>query len=278
MTVAWQPAGSYEDIRLEWSEEGIARITINRPHKRNAFRPRTVAELGDAFARVRDNPRIGVVLFTGAGPAADGGWAFCAGGDQSVRGDGGYVDEEGLPRLNVLDLQRQIRSLPKVVIALVAGYAIGGGQVLHLLCDLSIAAENARFGQTGPRVGSFDGGFGAGYLARVVGQRKAREIWFLCRQYGAEEALAMGLVNAVVPLEQLQAEGVRWAREVLQHSPTAIRCLKAAFNAETDGLAGIQELAGQATHLFYRTAEGQEGRNAFLEKRVPDFSAEPWLP
>ena len=264
MSVAWQPAGSYEDIRLELSDVGIARITINRPHKRNAFRPRTVAELCDAFARVRDNPRIGVVLFTGAGPAADGGWAFCAGGDQSVRGDGGYVDEDGLPRLNVLDLQRLIRSLPKVVIALVAGYAIGGGQVLHLLCDLSLAADNARFGQTGPRVGSFDGGFGAGYLARVVGQRKAREIWFLCRQYGAEEALAMGLVNAVVPLEQLQEEGVRWAREVLQHSPTAIRCLKAAFNAETDGLAGIQELAGQATHLFYRTAEGQEGRNAFL--------------
>ncbi|MFN4867031.1 MAG: 1,4-dihydroxy-2-naphthoyl-CoA synthase [Cyanobium sp.] len=278
MSVAWQPAGSYEDIRLELSEEGIARITINRPHKRNAFRPRTVAELCDAFARVRDNPRIGVVLFTGAGPAADGGWAFCAGGDQSVRGDGGYVDEDGLPRLNVLDLQRLIRSLPKVVIALVAGYAIGGGQVLHLLCDLSLAADNARFGQTGPRVGSFDGGYGAGYLARVVGQRKAREIWFLCRQYGAEEALAMGLVNAVVPLEQLQEEGVRWAREVLLHSPTAIRCLKAAFNAETDGLAGIQELAGQATHLFYRTAEGQEGRNAFLEKRPPDFSAEPWLP
>jgi naphthoate synthase len=278
MSVVWQPAGSYEDIRFELSDEGLARITINRPHKRNAFRPRTVTELCDAFARVRDNPRIGVVLFTGAGPAADGGWAFCAGGDQSVRGNGGYVDEDGLPRLNVLDLQRLIRSLPKVVIALVAGYAIGGGQVLHLLCDLSIAAENARFGQTGPRVGSFDGGFGAGYLARVVGQRKAREIWFLCRQYGAEEALTMGLVNAVVPLEQLQEEGVRWAREVLQHSPTAIRILKAAFNAETDGLAGIQELAGQATHLFYRTAEGQEGRNAFLEKRPPDFSAEPWLP
>jgi len=278
MSVAWQPAGAYEDIRLELSSEGLARITIDRPHKRNAFRPRTVVELCDAFARVRDNPRIGVVLFTGAGPAADGGWAFCAGGDQSVRGDGGYLDEDGLPRLNVLDLQRLIRSLPKVVIALVAGYAIGGGQVLHLLCDLSIAADNAVFGQTGPRVGSFDGGFGAGYLARVVGQRKAREIWFLCRRYGAEEALAMGLVNEVVPLDQLQEEGLRWGREVLQHSPTAIRCLKAAFNAETDGLAGIQELAGQATHLFYRTAEGQEGRNAFLEKRPPDFSAEPWLP
>jgi len=276
--VRWKRVGSYEDIRLDRSDEGIARITIDRPHKRNAFRPRTVQELCDAFSRVRDDPRLGVVLFTGAGPAADGGWAFCAGGDQSVRGDGGYVDEDGLPRLNVLDLQRLIRSLPKVVIALVAGYAIGGGQVLHLLCDLSIAAENARFGQTGPRVGSFDGGFGAGFLARVVGQRKAREIWFLCRQYGAAEALEMGLVNAVVPLEQLQDEGVRWAREVLQHSPTAIRCLKAAFNAETDGLAGIQELAGQATHLFYRTEEGQEGRNAFLEKRSPDFSPYPWLP
>ncbi|WP_094559516.1 MULTISPECIES: 1,4-dihydroxy-2-naphthoyl-CoA synthase [Synechococcales] len=276
--VAWQPAGSYEDILFDLCEEGIARITINRPHKRNAFRPRTVQELCDAFSRVRDNPRVGVVLFTGAGPAPDGGWAFCAGGDQSVRGEGGYVDESGLPRLNVLDLQRLIRSLPKVVIALVAGYAIGGGQVLHLLCDLSLAAENAVFGQTGPRVGSFDGGFGAGYLARVVGQRKAREIWFLCRQYGAQQALEMGLVNAVVPLAELEAEGVRWALEVLQHSPTAIRCLKAAFNAETDGLAGIQELAGQATHLFYRTAEGQEGRNAFLEKRSPDFSDAPWLP
>ena len=278
MGVTWQAAGPYEDILLELSDAGLARIAINRPHKRNAFRPRTVHELCDAFSRVRDNPAIGVVLVTGAGPAADGGWAFCAGGDQSVRGDGGYVDDDGLPRLNVLDLQRIIRSLPKVVIGLVAGYAIGGGQVLHLLCDLSIAAENAVFGQTGPRVGSFDGGFGAGYLARVVGQRKAREIWFLCRQYGASEALAMGLVNAVVPLEQLQDEGVRWGLEVLQHSPTAIRCLKAAFNAETDGLAGIQELAGQATHLFYRTAEGQEGRNAFLEKRPPDFSDAPWLP
>ena len=276
--LTWQPQGSYRDILFDLSDAGIARITINRPEKRNAFRPQTVSELFDAFSRVRDNPRIGVVLFTGAGPAPDGGYAFCAGGDQSVRGDGGYVDEDGLPRLNVLDLQRLIRSLPKVVIALVAGYAIGGGQVLHLLCDLSIAAENARFGQTGPRVGSFDGGFGAGYLARVVGQRKAREIWFLCRQYCAAEALEMGLVNAVVPLDQLQEEGVRWAREVLQHSPTAIRVLKAAFNAETDGLAGIQELAGQATHLFYRTAEGQEGRNAFLEKRPPDFSSEPWLP
>ena len=276
--VTWQPWGQYEDVLLDRSDVGIARVAINRPQKRNAFRPRTVAELCDAFARIRDDSSIGVVLFTGVGPADDGGYAFCAGGDQSVRGDGGYLDEQGLARLNVLDLQRMIRSLPKVVIALVAGYAIGGGQVLHLLCDLSLAADNAVFGQTGPRVGSFDGGFGAGYLARVVGQRKAREIWFLCRRYGAEQALSMGLVNAVVPLQELEAEGVRWAQEVLQHSPTAIRCLKAAFNAETDGLAGLQELAGQATHLFYRTEEGQEGRNAFLEKRDPDFSASPWLP
>jgi naphthoate synthase len=276
--VVWEPLGDYVDIRCERSSEGISRITIARPDKRNAFRPRTVRELCDAFSHLREDPQIGVVLLTGAGPAADGGWAFCAGGDQSVRGDGGYVDEDGLPRLNVLDLQRMIRSLPKVVIALVAGYAIGGGQVLHLMCDLSLAADNAVFGQTGPRVGSFDGGFGAGYLARVVGQRKAREIWFLCRRYGAEEALRMGLVNAVVPLGELQDEGVRWAREVLAHSPSAIRCLKAAFNAEMDGLAGLQELAGQATHLFYRTAEAQEGRDAFLEKREPDFSSSPWLP
>ena len=276
--VVWQPWSTYEDILLDRCAEGIARVAINRPAKRNAFRPQTVAELCDAFSRIRDDRDIGVVLFTGVGPAPDGAHAFCAGGDQSVRGDGGYVGDDGLPRLNVLDLQRIIRSLPKVVIALVAGYAIGGGQVLHLLCDLSLAADNAVFGQTGPRVGSFDGGFGAGYLARVVGQRKAREIWFLCRRYGADEALDMGLVNAVVPLDQLQAEGVRMAQEVLQHSPTAIRCLKAAFNAETDGLAGIQELAGQATHLFYRTNEALEGRNAFLEKRDPDFSETGWLP
>jgi len=274
----WQPWGDYQDILVDRSGDGIARVAINRPFRRNAFRPRTVVELCDAFTRIRDDSSIGGVLFTGVGPAEDGGYAFCAGGDQSVRGDGGYVDEAGMPRLNVLDLQRLIRSLPKVVIALVAGYAIGGGQVLHLLCDLSLAADNAVFGQTGPRVGSFDGGFGAGYLARVVGQRKAREIWFLCRRYGAQEALSMGLVNAVVPLSALEREGVRWARQVLQHSPTAIRCLKAAFNAETDGMAGLQELAGQATHLFYRTEEGQEGRNAFLEKRDPDFSDSPWLP
>ena len=278
VAVAWQSWGDYSDILLDRCPEGIARVAINRPGKRNAFRPQTVVELCDAFTRIRDDRQSGVVLFTGVGPATDGGYAFCSGGDQSVRGDGGYVGEDGLPRLNVLDLQRIIRSLPKVVIALVAGYAIGGGQVLHLLCDLSLAADNAVFGQTGPKVGSFDGGFGAGFLARVVGQRKAREIWFLCRRYGAEQALQMGLVNAVVPLEQLEAEGVRWAKEVLQHSPTAIRCLKASFNAETDGLAGLQELAGQATHLFYRTDEALEGRDAFLEKRPPDFSSTGWLP
>ena len=275
---AWTAWGTYTDILVDRCSEGIARVAINRPAKRNAFRPQTVVELCDAFSRIRDDREIGVVLFTGVGPAPDGGYAFCSGGDQSVRGDGGYVGDGALPRLNVLDLQRIIRSLPKVVIALVAGYAMGGGQVLHLLCDLSLAADNAVFGQTGPKVGSFDGGFGAGYLARVVGQRKAREIWFLCRRYGADEALRMGLVNGVVPLDQLEAEGVRWAREVLQHSPTAIRCLKAAFNAETDGLAGIQELAGNATHLFYRTDEALEGRNAFLEKRPPDFSETGWLP
>ena len=275
----WTRQGSYEDVLLDLSaEEGIARISINRPEKRNAFRPRTVSELYDAFARVRENPRIGVVLFTGVGPSADGAYAFCAGGDQSVRGDGGYLDEDGTPRLNVLDLQRLIRSLPKVVIALVAGYAIGGGQVLHLLGVLSSAADNAVFGQTGPRVGSFDGGFGCAHLARLVGQRKAREIWFLCRRYNAQQALQMGLVNSVVPLAELENEGLNWAREILQHSPTAIRCLKAAFNADTDGMAGLQELAGQATHLFYRTDEGQEGRNAFLQKRPPDFSDQPWLP
>jgi len=277
MEADWQIAKSYEDI-LYHKWDGIAKITINRPHKRNAFRPKTVFELYDAFSNAREDPRIGVVLLTGAGPHTDGKYAFCSGGDQSVRGKAGYIDDEGTPRLNVLDLQRLIRSMPKVAIALVAGYAIGGGHVLHLVCDLTIAADNAIFGQTGPKVGSFDGGFGASYLARLVGQRKARENWFLCRQYGAQEALAMGLVNAVVPLEELEAEGVRWGREVLQHSPTAIRCLKAAFNAETDGMAGIQELAGQATHLFYRTSEGQEGRDAFLEKRSPDFSDSPWLP
>ena len=276
--VQWESWCSYNDIFLDRCSEGIARVAINRPDKRNAFRPQTINELCDAFTRIRDDKEIGVVLFTGVGPSSDGVFSFCSGGDQTFRGEGGYIDHKGIPRLNVLDLQRIIRSLPKVVIALVAGYAIGGGQVLHLLCDLSLAANNAIFGQTGPKVGSFDAGYGSGYLARVVGQRKAREIWFLCRKYSAQEALEMGLVNAVFPIDQLQSEGFRWALEILHHSPTAIRCLKAAFNAETDGLAGLQELAGHATHLFYRTQEAQEGKNAFLEKRPPDFSDYPWLP
>jgi naphthoate synthase len=269
----WKSLRDYDDIRYESSGDGIAKITIARPEVRNAFRPRTLFELIDAFTRAREDATIGVVLFTGEGPDA-----FCSGGDQRVRGDSGYVDDEGIPRLNALDLQRIIRSLPKPIIALVAGYAIGGGHVLHLLCDLSIAAENARFGQTGPRVGSFDAGFGASYMARVVGQKKAREIWYLCRQYDAQQALDMGLVNEVVPLDELEAEGVKWAREILAHSPIAIRCLKAAFNADCDGQAGIQELAGNTTMLFYMTEEGQEGRDAFVQKRKPDFSRFPWRP
>ncbi|WP_414395320.1 1,4-dihydroxy-2-naphthoyl-CoA synthase [Synechococcus sp. O70.2] len=273
----WQTAKLYEDILYE-KTDGIAKITINRPHKRNAFRPKTIVEMIDAFLDAREDPSIGVVLLTGAGPHTDGKYAFCAGGDQSVRGEAGYLDEAGVPRLNVLDLQRIIRSLPKVVIALVAGYAIGGGNVLHLICDLTIAADNAIFGQAGPRVGSFDGGFGASYLARVVGQKKAREIWFLCRQYTAAQALEMGLVNAVVPVEELEAEGIRWAREILQHSPLAIRCLKAAFNADCDGQMGLQELAGDATLLYYMTEEAAEGRRAFLEKRPPNFRQFPWRP
>lgn len=275
--IEWQAVGKYTDI-LYHKARGMAKITINRPHKRNAFRPQTVVELYDAFADAREDISIGVVLFTGAGPHSDGKYAFCAGGDQSVRGHGGYVDEAGMPRLNVLDLQRLIRSMPKVIIALVAGYAIGGGHVLHLLCDLTIAADNAIFGQTGPKVGSFDGGFGASYLARVVGQKKAREIWFLCRQYDATQALDMGLVNCVVPVAELETEGVKWAQEVLEKSPIAIRCLKAAFNADCDGQAGLQELAGNATMLYYMTEEGAEGKQAFLEKRSPDFRQYPWLP
>ncbi len=272
-SVDWKVAKNYEDIRYEKSSDGMAKITINRPEVRNAFRPKTLFELIEAFADAREDPRVGVVLFTGEGPDA-----FCSGGDQRVRGEAGYVGEDGVPRLNALDLQRVIRSLPKPVIALVAGYAIGGGHVLHLLCDLTIAAENARFGQTGPRVGSFDAGFGSAYLARVVGQKKAREIWFLCRQYDAQKALDMGLVNTVVPLAELEATGVEWAREILQHSPIAIRCLKAAMNADCDGQAGIQELAGNATMLFYMSEEGQEGRDAYLEKRPPDFERFPWRP
>jgi naphthoate synthase len=274
----WHVTKVYEDVLYHKADCGIARIAINRPEKRNAFRPKTVNELYDAFSNAREDSRIGVILLTGAGPALDGKYAFCAGGDQSVRGEGGYLDDDGVPRLNVLDLQRLIRSIPKVVIALVAGYAIGGGHVLHLLCDLTLAADNAIFGQTGPKVGSFDGGFGASYLARIVGQKKAREIWYLCRQYDAQAALEMGLVNAVVPLAELEAEGIRWAQEILDKSPIAIRCLKAAFNAELDGQAGIQELAGNATHLYYMTAEGSEGKTAFLEKRAPDFRRYPWLP
>lgn len=277
MHVNWQVAKSYEDI-LYHKTDGIAKITINRPHKRNAFRPKTVVELYDAFLDAREDDAIGVVLLTGAGPHTDGKYAFCSGGDQSVRGKAGYVDEAGVPRLNVLDLQRLIRSMPKVAIALVAGYAIGGGHVLHVVCDLTIAADNAIFGQTGPKVGSFDGGFGASYLARLVGQKKAREIWFLCRQYNATEALDMGLVNCVVPVDELEAEGVRWAQEILEKSPIAIRCLKAAFNADCDGQAGLQELAGNATMLYYMTEEGSEGKQAFLEKRPPNFRQYPWRP
>ncbi|MEA2598294.1 MAG: naphthoate synthase [Thermomicrobiales bacterium] len=272
MTTNWQQIGNYQDIIYQHAE-GIAKITINRPEVRNAFRPQTVAELIDAFADARENQAIGVVLLTGAGDKA-----FCSGGDQKVRGDAGYVGEDQVPRLNVLDLQRQIRYLPKPVIAVVAGYAIGGGHVLHLVCDLTIAADNAVFGQTGPRVGSFDAGYGATLLARTVGHKKAREIWYLCRQYSAQEALEMGLVNTVVPLDQLEDEAVAWARQILSHSPTALRFLKAAFIADTDGLAGLQQLAGDATRLFYMSEEGQEGRNAFLEKRPPDFSRFPRLP
>ncbi|MFP6900551.1 MAG: 1,4-dihydroxy-2-naphthoyl-CoA synthase [Opitutales bacterium] len=267
----------YQDVIYE-KADGMAKVTINRPEKRNAFRPRTVSEMHDAFLDARDDTSVGVVFLTGAGPHEDGKYAFCSGGDQSARGKAGYIDEDGVPRLNVLDLQRLIRSMPKVVIALVAGYAIGGGNVLQIVCDLTIAADNAVFGQTGPKVGSFDGGFGCGYLARIVGQKKAREIWFLCRQYDATEALDMGLVNKVVPVEDLEAEGVRWADEILAKSPLAIRCLKSAFNADCDGQAGIQELAGNATLLYYLSQEGAEGKDAFLEKREPDFRKYPWLP
>jgi naphthoate synthase len=273
----WKRVKDYQDILYEkWN--GIAKITINRPEKRNAFRPQTVFEMFEAVCDAREDQSIGAILLTGAGPHTDGKYAFCSGGDQSVRGHSGYVGEDGVPRLNVLDLQKLIRSIPKVVIALVSGYAIGGGHVLHVICDLSIAADNAIFGQTGPQVGSFDGGFGASYLASIVGQKKAREIWYLCRQYNAAEALDMGLVNKVVPLEELESEGIQWALEVLEKSPIAIRCLKSAFNADLDGQAGIQELAGNATYLYYMTEEGTEGKQSFLEKRKPDFSKYPWMP
>jgi naphthoate synthase len=264
--VSWKSMKSFEDIKLESSGDGIAKITINRPEVRNAFRPQTVEELLQAFAICRDDSSIGVVILTGEGDLA-----FCSGGDQRVRGNGGYIGQDGIPRLNVLDLQKAIRSLPKPVVAMVAGYAVGGGHVLHVVCDLTIAADNARFGQTGPRVGSFDGGLGSSYLARIVGQKKAREIWYLCRQYDAKEALEMGLVNTVVPLSQLETETVKWCREMLAHSPLALRCLKASLNADCDGQIGLLDLAGNATLLYYLSEEAKEGKNAYLEKRQPDF-------
>lgn len=270
--IPWNLVKNYTDVILE-QYQGIAKITINRPEVRNAFRPQTLFELSDAFNWVRDNPAIGVAIFTGMGDKA-----FCSGGDQRIRGDGGYLDPNGIPRLNVLDLQKQIRALPKPVIAMVAGYAIGGGHVLHIVCDLTIAADNAIFGQTGPKVGSFDAGYGSTLLARIVGHKKAREIWYLCRQYNAQEALDMGLVNTVVPLENLEATAVQWAQEILEKSPIALRFLKSAFNADTDGLAGLQELAGNATMLYYMTEEAKEGKNAYLEKRAPNFAKFPRLP
>lgn len=273
----WQVAGEYEDITFH-KGDGVARIAFNRPEVRNAFRPETVSELQDAFRDAGEDTSIGVVLFAGNGPAKDGKYAFSAGGDQRYRGEAGYVGKDGIPRLNVLELQRYIRSMPKPVIALVAGYAIGGGHVLHVVCDLTIAADNAIFGQVGPKMGSFDGGFGASYLASVVGQKKAREIWYLCRQYSAEDALAMGLVNAVVPVAALEAEGWRWAQEILDKSPLTIRLLKSAFNAAVDGQAGIQELAGNATMLFYMSEEARVAREAFAKKEKPDFRKFPWLP
>jgi naphthoate synthase len=273
----WKTVGDYGDITYRKSH-GVARIAINRPGVRNAFRPETLLELQEAFRDAGEDPEIGVVLFTGEGPAADGKYAFCSGGDQRVRGESGYVGGDGMPRLNVLELQRYIRSMPKPVIALVAGYAIGGGHVLHVVCDLTLAAENAVFGQTGPKVGSFDGGFGASYLASHIGQKRAREIWYLCRQYSAAEAYEMGMVNRVVPVEQLEAEGWQWAQEILDKSPLAVRLLKSSFNAAVDGQAGLQELAGNATLLFYMTEQAQEAKNAYLEKRRPDFRKYPWLP
>jgi naphthoate synthase len=282
MPVSWTPAGGeYTDIRYEKSDEptpGIAKITIDRPEVRNAFRPQTLFQLRDAFNRAQDDPELGVIVLTGEGPEA-----FCSGGDQRIRGDDGYIGDdavarEGVGRLNVLDLQIQIRRCPKPVVAMIAGYAIGGGHVLHIVCDLSIAADNARFGQTGPRVGSFDGGFGSGLLARQIGQKRAKEIWFLCRQYDAQTALDWGLVNAVVPLDRLEEETVRWCAEMLALSPLALRMLKASFNAADDGLAGVQQLAGDATLLFYMSDEAQEGRDAYLQRRAPDFSKFPRRP
>jgi naphthoate synthase len=278
VTVQWTPAGEYSDIRYELSDDGIAKITIDRPEVRNAFRPETVVELSDAFTRAREDTRVGVIILTGEGPDA-----FCSGGDQRVRGDSGYESQSGdggpaVGRFHVTDLHVQIRRTPKPVVAMVAGYAIGGGHVLHVICDLTIAADNARFGQTGPRVGSFDGGFGAGVLARLVGPKKAKEIWFLCRQYDAQQALEMGLVNAVVELERLEDETVAWCREMLQLSPFALRLLKASFNATEDGLTGLQQLAHDANLLFYGSDEAQEGREAYMHKRAPEFSQFPRRP
>jgi naphthoate synthase len=273
MAERWTTIREFKDIKYERTEDGIAKITINRPEVRNAFRPQTVGELKEAFDLARDDSDIGVVILTGEGPDA-----FCSGGDQRVRGKAGYIDSKGVPRLNILDVQKQIRSMPKPVVAMVAGYAIGGGHVLHVVCDLTIAAENARFGQTGPRVGSFDGGLGASYLARIIGQKKAREIWFLCRQYDAKQALEMGLVNTVVPLESLEQETLKWCREMLQLSPMALRCLKAALNADCDGQIGLLDFAGNATLLYYMSEEAQEGRNAYVEKRKPDFKKFPRFP
>jgi naphthoate synthase len=269
----WIKLHDFEDIRYERTEDGIAKITINRPEVRNAFRPQTVIELRQAFELAREDEEVGVIILTGEGREA-----FCSGGDQKVRGNAGYVGKDGVPRLNILDVQKQIRSVPKPVIAMVAGYAIGGGHVLHVVCDLTIAADNARFGQTGPKVGSFDGGLGSAYLARIVGQKKAREIWYLCRQYDAQQALEMGLVNTVVPLERLEEETLQWAREMLEHSPLALRCLKAALNADCDGQIGLLDLAGNATLLYYMSEEAQEGKNAFVEKRKPDFKKFKRLP
>jgi len=267
----WQKVKDYNDITYD-KMDGIARIAFNRPEVRNAFRPETVLELHEALIDAREDSSIGVVLLTGNGPSKDGKYAFCSGGDQKIRGNKGYVGKDGVQRLNILDVQKLIRSIPKPVIALVAGYAIGGGHVLHVMCDITIAADNAVFGQTGPKVGSFDGGYGASYLARMVGQKRAREIWYLCRQYSAAEAFQMGMVNKVVPIDELENEGVQWANEILEMSPLALRLLKSAFNAELDGQAGIQELAGNATLLYYMSEEAQEGKNAYVEKRKPDFS------
>ena len=274
MSAQWTTAREYTDIKYETTDDGsIAKITINRPQVRNAFRPQNVHEMLNALNAAHEDPKVGVVILTGEGPDA-----FCSGGDQKVRGNAGYIGEDGVPRLNILDVQRTIRTMPKPVVAMVAGYAIGGGHVLHVVCDLTIAADNAKFGQTGPKVGSFDGGLGSSYLARIVGQKKAREIWYLCRQYDAQQALDMGLVNTVVPLDRLEEETLSWCREMLRHSPLALRCLKASLNADCDGQMGLLDLAGNATLLYYMSEEAKEGKNAFVEKREPDFSKFPRLP